>query len=279
MLPVRCPAIVALRVALRQRGACFEAWYHIKNSLRARNVLGKFGMLNPDDSLSYSTREAADTVARGGDYTDGARPGKASLTPLKRFGRTVIDSHCTPPGRTGPTRHRRQISENGSGNLHTNLHYPERVNAPLSARARWWSQRASKREQCSLNPPSPLPRARGSELARGGDHTNGARPGEASLTPLKRIGRTVIDSHCTPPGITGSTRHHRHISVKWFRERTYSPALPGTCDRTLTSARAGWRSQRASERKQCSTHPPSPPLAKAQICGAEGRGDRDGGSG
>eukprot|EP00965_Chrysotila_dentata_P009759 318168-Pleurochrysis_carterae.AAC.3 len=34
----------------------------------------------------------------------------------------------------------------------------------------------------------------GSELARGGDHTNGVRLGEASLTPLQRLGLTHIDT-------------------------------------------------------------------------------------
>eukprot|EP00965_Chrysotila_dentata_P237746 6202097-Pleurochrysis_carterae.AAC.1 len=33
----------------------------------------------------------------------------------------------------------------------------------------------------------------GSELARGGDHTNGTRPGRASLIPLQRFGETIID--------------------------------------------------------------------------------------
>eukprot|EP00965_Chrysotila_dentata_P140037 4629243-Pleurochrysis_carterae.AAC.2 len=35
--------------------------------------------------------------------------------------------------------------------------------------------------------------AAGSELARGGDHTNETRPGAASLTPLQRLGQAHID--------------------------------------------------------------------------------------
>eukprot|EP00965_Chrysotila_dentata_P210224 6185779-Pleurochrysis_carterae.AAC.1 len=57
-LRIRCPATVALRVAARQHGACFEAWYHIQNeltkqetqtdseSLKAQSVHSKFGKLS-----------------------------------------------------------------------------------------------------------------------------------------------------------------------------------------------------------------------------------------
>eukprot|EP00965_Chrysotila_dentata_P183627 6063484-Pleurochrysis_carterae.AAC.1 len=61
---IRCPATVALRVAARERRACFEAWYHIQDeltkhetqadseSLTAQSALSKFGKLSRSQKLS-----------------------------------------------------------------------------------------------------------------------------------------------------------------------------------------------------------------------------------
>eukprot|EP00965_Chrysotila_dentata_P214599 6188281-Pleurochrysis_carterae.AAC.1 len=80
--PVRCPATVALRVAARQRGACFEAWYHIQDELTKQetNRLRESKSIKPSQQVR-ETKQKCTGMYQGVQIIE---PGGCPKRPLSR---------------------------------------------------------------------------------------------------------------------------------------------------------------------------------------------------